>query len=538
MERIDCEVLVVGGGLAGLCAALEARLAGADVLLACKRRAGRSGNSIVAACNISGVFDSRDDSPRRFAADVEASGCGLADARLGQVLGQGSADLGAYLERHGVRLLQQQGRTLRKRIPGHSLPRTVTTLRPGIPEQTAGLSLTLPLLQAARAAGVRLLERCAVADLLTESGALRGALALLDEARPLRIGARAAVLACGGGGRLYAVSNNTREMNGDGLALALRAGAQLRDAEFVQFHPSMGMAPLRTIMPNTLFADGGVLRNADGERFLAGARGAGEADVTRDAMSAAIHRELRAGRGVRGGVWLDLSGVSRRTAEQRYGRLWAMLERRGLDPAREPLVVGLAAHFLMGGMVIDQDGASTLPGLFGAGEVTGGVHGANRLGGNALTEAAVFGWRAGRAAAAWAAENPTSGALPSWRIRGLPASSGGGPALSALRQQLRGLLWQRAGVLRTGEELARGLQELEALEGRFRRLQNAPTPGLWCETRNMLLAARLISMAAQARQESRGAHLREDFPDRDEERGEEPVRLRLGREGEVQLRWA
>ncbi len=525
MERLRTDVLVIGGGLAALCAALEARLAGKEVVLACKRKAGRSGNTVLAACNISGLFDQRNDSVELFARDIVRGGEGLSDPELARTLAEGSSVLVSFLENFGVRFLREGGKLVTKLNPGHSTPRTATTLRPGIPVQTAGLSLTLPLLAAVRDLGVHVMEDLMAVDLLTGPEGVGGALFAGREAE-VRIESRSVVLACGGGGRLFANSNNTREMTGDGIALAYRAGAELRDLEFIQFHPTMGIAPVPIILPTTLFADGAVLRNSRGERFLLDEHSSGEIAATRDVMSRAIWREITEGRGVDGGVHLDLSGISSRAASGRYGDLWNLLNRRGCRPERDFLTVGIAVHFFMGGMTIDADGATTVPGLFGAGEVTGGVHGTNRLGGNALAEAVVFGRIAGRSAADRAKVFRPCEALPQ-EFRRSPEPP---QKLLPLRLELKRLLWNHAGVIRSEHTVQTGLQRLEELEKRFRQIEGFRSlQGL--ETGNMLLAARLILLAARNRTESRGSHFRSDFPDPVEALGKMSLRIRQGADG-------
>jgi succinate dehydrogenase/fumarate reductase flavoprotein subunit len=211
---------------------------------------------------------------------------------------------------------------------------------------------------------------------------------------------------------------------------------------------------------------------------------------------------------------MDLSGVAAEAAG-RYRDLWDLLLRHGCDPGSTPLTVGLAVHFLMGGMCIDCHGASSLPGLFGAGEVTGGLHGANRLGGNALVEAVVFGRLAGFSAAAFPEGRGGWGDFPPSGAEGFPVS-GDGEDLERLINSLRLLLWEKAGVIRTGGELEAGLHELESLRERFRTMQRTPSLRRWFEVRNMLLAARLLLLAARSRRESRGAHFRSDFPQRND----------------------
>jgi succinate dehydrogenase/fumarate reductase flavoprotein subunit len=509
---LETDVLVVGGGLAGLCAALEARRSGRRVLLLNKRRAGRSGNTILAACNISGAFPDDDDAVEDFSRDTLEGGRGIADPALVRVLAEESAAAVSFLEDCGVRFLRDAERLQCRLVPGHGRPRTICTERHGIPVQTAGLSLTLPLLSAVREAGVQIVENHMAVRLVRKDGRIQGCVGTGEDGRLSHIVCGAAVLACGGGGRLYSRSNNTREITGDGFALAYDAGARLRDMEFIQFHPAMGIAPVKSILPTTLFGDGALLRNNRGERFLLKCVSGGEREATRDEMSRGIFAEVENGRGVKGGVLLDLTPIPLE-ARSRYGDLWDLLGRRGCDPGKDPVVVGLAVHFFMGGMLIDRDGASTVPGLYGAGEVTAGVHGANRLGGNALMEAVVFGRIAGRSAAE-GFRGPTIETFPAPE---LPTMEERPEELLEIRRDLGSLLWREAGVIRSRDSLERGLAALGAAAERFKNCGPGKKPALWFETRNMLTVSRLVLESALHRPESRGAHFRSDYPFADEQ---------------------
>jgi fumarate reductase (CoM/CoB) subunit A len=253
-----------------------------------------------------------------------------------------------------------------------------------------------------------------------------------------------------------------------------------------------------------------------GHAFLTDSVPGGEKNAGRDEMSRAIFAEILAGRGEGDGVYLDLTPIPA-ALRRRYADLWEQYWRQGCDLSRQPIIVGLAVHFLMGGMVIDGGGASTVPGLFAAGEVTGGVHGANRLGGNALLEAVAFGRLAGQSAALAVAHSPDWG--KDWGKEAFPTPAAG--PLGQVREighHLGRLLWEHAGVIRSAEGLAQGLASWGELTERFARCGEGGEPHAWWETQNRLTVGRLILEAALLRTESRGAHFRIDYPASDDRR--------------------
>lgn len=526
MEKIKTEVLIIGGGLAGLSAAIEARRAGREVLLLCKSRAGRSGSTIMAANNISALADPAQDCVELFAADILRGGRGLGDPSLARRLAADSPSGIRFLEDCGVKFLRRDDRHLIQANPGHGRPRTLTADGGDHPVQISGLGLSLPLLAVAKQLGVVFLDNACVVDLCLDAGRVRGALALAENGRILLIQAHSAVLASGGGGRLFAKTNNTRDLTADGLALAYQAGAALRDLEFVQFHPIMGIAPARIVFPTTLFSDGGVLRNQCGERFLLRLCPEGEAGVTRDTMARAIDQEVREGRGSGGGVFLDLRGVAPDVAQTRYRALWTLLSRHGCDLSRTPVIVGPSVHFLMGGVCIDETAATTLPGLYAAGEVSGGLHGANRLAGNALMEAVVFGRIAGRSAASvQPAGFDLTQAFPP------PQCGAAHPDTEFFIAQTGRVLWRHGGLVRCASGLRQGLKEIADLDAQFQALPQGVVSARWFCARNLLLVGRLFLESALARRESRGAHYRSDYPRQDDSRWLGSLQVRLGKDG-------
>jgi L-aspartate oxidase len=478
-ERIRHDgVVVVGAGLAGLTAALAA--APAKVLVLTDARLNQGCSSAWAQGGMAAALGA-DDAPELHAADTVAAGAGLVDPGIARLLAQEGpqavrrlADLGAPFDRaadgaFATSLEAAHSRSRVARVKGDQAGRAIM-------EAVTVAALAAPHVQVRTGAKLR--------GLLQDAGGrIRGVVADL-QGRPVEITARAVVLATGGIGGLYAVTTTPAELKGEGLGLAAMAGAVIADPEFVQFHPTAidigrDPAPLAT---EALRGEGAVLVNGSGERFMASYHPAAEL-APRDVVARAIHAEREAGRG----AFLDAREAVGSHFPDEFPTVFAACMGGGIDPRTAPIPVAPACHYHMGGIATDADGRTSLPGLFAAGECAStGVHGANRLASNSLLEAAVFGARAGRAAAA---EPAAAGPLFAVTAAELPPT-----ALQALRQAMS----RDAGVVRSADGLERlgGLIDaLEAVHGR-----SAP-----------LVAARLVVTSALAREESRGAHFRSDF---------------------------
>jgi L-aspartate oxidase len=481
-ERIRHDgVVVVGAGLAGLTAALAAAPARVMVLTEAPLNHGCS--SAWAQGGVAASL-SPDDQPFLHAADTVAAGAGLVEAGLAHLLAEEGpaavrrlAELGAPFDRTA------DGEFAQSLEAAHSRPRVAR-----VKGDQAGRAIMEAVSVAALAARhIQVRQDAKLIGLLQDAdGRVRGVIARIG-GQPVEIVARAVILATGGIGGLYAVTTTPPELQGDGLGLAAMAGAIIADAEFVQFHPTAidigrDPAPLAT---EALRGEGAILVNRQGERFMPAYHPAGEL-APRDVVARAIHAELAAGRG----AFLDArEAVGARFPEEFPGVFAACLG-GGVDPRAQPIPVAPACHYHMGGIATDADGKTSLPGLYAAGECAStGVHGANRLASNSLLEAAVFGARAGRAAAG---EHPTAArALKTVSAAELP-----GPVL----QELRRAMSRDAGVVRDAAGLTRLQDLIETLEAAHGR--SAP-----------LVAARLTATSALAREESRGAHFRADFPE-------------------------
>ncbi len=515
-ETMECDLLVVGGGTAALAAALEARRSLDRVVVVCKRKAGRSGNTIVSGAAFSACVPSDEvsDGPEQHLRDTLAGGDGINDPALALTLVSEAGERVMGLQKYGVRLLHLDGSLVRRTPPGHSRPRSIPTDPEGCTHATRGLAITLPLLRSAQESGITLLSELSVYRLLVRDGVACGALALDNRSgTSVKLRAKAVVLAAGGGGHLFANTNNTADMTGDSFALALEAGVPLRDMEFVQFYPTMMSQPARVTASTPLFGDGAVLRNRHGERFMARYDPKNGDMATRDVMSRAIFQEIQEGNGVPGGVHMDLSGIPRRLLDRKFPTMAQLLNGHGIDPAKQWLVVSPATHFLMGGAWIDERCRTSVEGLFAAGEATGGVHGANRLAGNALAEAVVFGTRAGREAAAYAGTVGHAGELPPSQL-GTPGLQTGSLPLEEVRHELRQTMWQHGSIVRTQAGLQAAQRSirrcLEALPSC--RVDSPRRLATRLETERMAWAALAIVEAALGRRESRGAHFRVDYP--------------------------
>jgi L-aspartate oxidase len=483
----EADVVVVGAGVAGLSVALGLRH---TVDLLAKGPLGRTGNSPWAQGGIAGALGP-DDSPALHAADTLAVAGEIADAAaVAALTGDGPRRL-AELVRLGARFDRDPlGRLDLAREAAHSRRRILHARDATGAEVVRALGSAL-----ARRSGLSVFERAQALELVLDGGRVVGLLARHGDGALVLHRARAVVLATGGIGQLYARTTNPAEATGDGLALAWRAGARLADVEMVQFHPTAldcGADPM-PLLTEALRGAGARLVDESGEPLLPGADAELQArDVVARGIWAALARGRRA--------CLDAREAVGESFPERYPTVYAACRGHGIDPRHAAIPVAPAAHYHMGGIATGLDGRTSVPGLWAAGEAAcTGVHGANRLASNSLLEALVFGARVARSVAL---------ALPGLRRSSVPVSLAGAPAADAgtagVRGELRSLMWESAGLVRTADGLRRALGRIEALE--------RETPAGAAETRSLLTAARLVASAALARPESRGAHFRADHP--------------------------
>ena len=562
MVEIETDVLVVGAGGAGMYAGVAAARAGARVLLADKSMVGRGGATIMAQMTVAAaVAEQGPDDWTRHLADTLEAGRGLVDENLAALLCEGAVERIRELDEWKVGWARDaNGRMCQVTAPGHGVPRCVY-----VDFLSTGPAVAQCLRrQSARTPGITKASGLSVTDLVTNDGVIAGAVGFsLEDGTAVAIAARAVVLATGGLTRLYRRNSASANMTGEGYALALRAGAELIDMEFPQFFPIGHLAP-RLVGMDPIMWDpfryklGGRLLNAAGEEFVHryGGEDEGRYVTTRDIISYAITREAEAGRGTEGGgVFLSFEHLGEGELRDAFGPVIDRLAANGIDLTRRPIEVSPIAHYHMGGVRVDETMETCVPGLYAAGEAVGGASGANRLSGNAIPEALVFGETAGRHAArsarsagrsAWSREaaRPHLERLAANGGQRPPAGSGhnAGAALGEIRAELADLMWEDVGVLRTGAGLSSALDRIRALG---LGLEAIPVPGEapynlarqdWFDLRGGLMTAESIALAALRRTESRGAHQREDFPDTDPGQARSQ-RVRLDPGGRLAFEW-
>ncbi|HKA23898.1 MAG TPA: fumarate reductase/succinate dehydrogenase flavoprotein subunit [Candidatus Eisenbacteria bacterium] len=563
-EIHEYDVLVIGAGGAGLRAAIEASAQGARVGLVCKSLLGKA-HTVMAEGGIAAALahvDPQDGWQTHFK-DTMKGGSFLNHWRMAQLHAQEAPDRVRELEQWGALFDRTtDGRILQRAFGGHTWKRLAH-----VGDRT-GLEMIRTLQDRGVHQGLDVYMECTVSRLLTDGGKIAGAFAYWRESgRFVVFRAKAVVVATGGVGKAFPVTSNSWEYTGDGHALSLIAGAELIDMEFVQFHPTGMVWPpgvMGLLVTEGVRGEGGILRNKDGERFMwkylpearrheyaeteEEARDWVEAAVagrqtksrrppelsTRDNVSRAIYTEVKEGRGTpHGGCFLDISYLPADRVMKKLPSMYhQFLELADVDITKERMEVGPTMHYIMGGVRVDPDsGQSTLPGLFAAGEASGGMHGANRLGGNSLSDLVVFGRRAGLGAAQYAKGVSAMPAVNQAEIEAeardllAPFERSSGENPFAVQRDLQRVMGERVGIFRVQADLERALEELAAIERRLPALRVEGTrmfnPGwhLARDLRNMVLISRVIAEAAVLRKESRGAHSRLDFPKLDPEYG-------------------
>jgi succinate dehydrogenase / fumarate reductase, flavoprotein subunit len=556
------DVLVIGAGGAGLRAAIAAQAAGADVGLVCKSLLGKA-HTVMAEGGVAAALThvSPDDDWQVHFRDTMVGGKYLNNPRMAQLHAVESPARVRELEAWGAVFDRtRDGRILQRPFGGHSHARLAH-----VGDRT-GLEMIRTLQDRVVAADIDVYMECTITRLTTSSDGVTGAVGYWrTTGRPIVFPARSIVLATGGIGRAYEVTSNSWEYSGDGQSLAYEAGAELIDMEFVQFHPTGMVWPPGVrglLVTEAVRGEGGILRNAVGERFMwtylpeerRREYAADDAEAarwvtalsegkqtdarrppelsTRDNVSRAIYTEVKEGRGSpHGGVFLDISYLPADHVRRKLPSMYEQFkELADVDITAGPMEVGPTTHYVMGGIRVEaEDGATRVAGLFAAGEVAGGMHGANRLGGNSLSDLLVFGARTGLGAAAHARTiegqphiDPVQ-VMTALRDLDGPLERTSGEDPYAIHRDLQAVMQQRVGIFRIEEDLDAALTELAELRRRWSTIcvdgGRTYNPGwnLVFELGNLLTVSEAIARSARQRTESRGAHSRLDFPETDDE---------------------
>jgi succinate dehydrogenase / fumarate reductase flavoprotein subunit len=572
IEKHSYDVVVIGAGGAGLRAAIAAHEAGARTAVVCKSLLGKA-HTVMAEGGIAAAMANvwEEDNWQVHFRDTMRGGKMLNHWRMAQLHAQEAPDRVWELESWGALFDRtKEGKISQRDFGGHRYARLAH-----VGDRT-GLEMIRTLQQRTVALGVDVFMECTITELLKDDDRISGAFGYWRESgRFVSFDAPTVILATGGIGKSFKVTSNSWEYTGDGHALAMEVGAPLVNMEFVQFHPTGMVWPpsVRGILvTESVRGDGGVLRNSEGNRFMFDyipeffkaetADTEAEADrwyddhvnnrrppelLPRDEVARAINSEIKAGRGSpHGGIFLDIA--SRRSAEFIQKRLPSMYhqfkELADVDITKEPMEIGPTCHYVMGGVEVDPDSQmSKVPGLYAAGEVGGGMHGANRLGGNSLGDLLVFGKRAGESAAAYAAALserpvPTDAELSAAQEKALaPFAIEGGENPYSVQRDLQEAMHNLVGIIRTASEIEEALATIEALKSRVARLsveghrQYNPGWHLSIDLKNMLRVSEAIARAALDRKESRGGHTRDDFPATDPEWGKINVLCRVSGDG-------
>ena len=583
-ETYEHDVVVIGAGGAGLRAAIEASSAGARTALVCKSLLGKA-HTVMAEGGVAAALASADnrDSWQTHFRDTMKGGKYLNQYRMAELHAQEAPERVRELQEWGAVFDRTRvGGINQRNFGGHTYPRLAH-----VGDRT-GLEMIRTLQDQGVHQGIDVFMEATVRHILTDDdGHVAGALGYWRESgRFVIFRGKSIVLATGGIGRCWDITSNSWEYTADGHALAMWAGAELIDSEFVQFHPTGKVWPPSvkgTLITEGVRGEGGVLKNSDGERFMfdnipemfQGEYAETEEEatrwvnavvaderpdarrppelLTRDVVARAIRREVRAGRGSpHGGVFLDIA--SKRSPEAIKRKLPSMYhqfkELANVDITTDPMEVGPTCHYTMGGVRVDPDSQETsVPGLFAAGEVAGGMHGANRLGGNSLSDLIVFGKRAGEYAAQHAKDREAMSDVDAEEVERqaetmlAPFHREQGENPYTIHEDLRLMMQDKVGIVRTEEDLVEALEALTALRERAATVRIGGNIGfnpgwhLALDLENMLDISEAVTRSALMRQESRGAHTREDYPDTDDVTwGKQNLVTRQAEDGSVEVR--
>ena len=525
-ETHDHDVLIIGAGGAGLRAALGALAQGAKVAVVCKSLLGKA-HTVMAEGGIAAAManvDSADDWRTHFR-DTMRGGKLLNNWRMALIHAQEAPERVRELEQWGALFDRtQDGQILQRAFGGHTFRRLCH-----VGDRT-GLEMIRTLQDRGVQLGIDVYMECTISRLLKDGDRIAGAFGYWrEQGRFVVFRAKSVVMATGGIGKAWKITSNSWEYTGDGMALAYDAGAELMDMEFVQFHPTGMVWPPGVqgiLVTEAVRGEGGILRNKLGERFMEKYDPKRMELSTRDVVARSIYTEVREGRGTEhGGAYLDISQKPADYVKKKLPSMYHQFkELADVDITKGPMEVGPTCHYMMGGIRVDAETArSSVPGLFAAGEAAAGLHGANRLGGNSLSDLLVFGRRAGLAAADHAKTVPTTSIASTQIEEGaremlVPFERKAGESPYAIHGDLQETMQNLVGIFRNKEDLLRALEELEKLKQRVEHVSVGGSrlfnPGwhLAQDLKAMLTVAEAVTRSALAREESRGAHSRIDHP--------------------------
>jgi succinate dehydrogenase / fumarate reductase flavoprotein subunit len=579
-KTLDYDVLVIGAGGAGLRAAIEASAAGVTVGVVCKSLLGKA-HTVMAEGGMAaaiGNVDERDNWRVHFA-DTMRGGQYVNNPRMAELHAQEAPECVKELEAWGALFDRtKDGKILQRNFGGHRYPRLAH-----VGDRT-GLEMIRTLQDHGIHQGIDFHMECTVTRLFKSGGKIAGAFGYFRERGQFVVfRAKSVILATGGIGKAYSITSNSWEYTGDGQALAYHAGADLIDMEFVQFHPTGMVWPpsVRGILVTEgVRGEGGILKNSEGRRFMfddipenyrnqtakdpeegwryvTGDKNANRPPelLTRDHVARCIVREVKEGRGSpHGGVFLDIAWIKEKISnapdhikKKLPGMYHQFHELAGIDITQEPMEVGPTTHYIMGGVRVEAESQmSTVPGLFACGECAAGLHGANRLGGNSLSDLLVFGRRAGRYAAQFAKENTAAAIEPAelseaaqWALA--PFDREGGENPFQIQKDLQTMMQDLVGIVRQEDEMKRALDGLAALRGRYDRVgvdgNRDFNPG-WhtaMDLSNLFTVSEAIARSAITRKESRGGHFRLDYEGKDEAQGKLNTVIRKGATGTMEV---
>jgi fumarate reductase (CoM/CoB) subunit A len=508
-ERVDCHVLVIGSGGAGVRAAIEASRYG-DTVLVSKTIVGKGGCTTMAEGGYNAVLREEDSCGIHYE-DTMKGGAYLNNPELVNILVKESPlRMGDLIKWGAVFDFTENNEVAQRPFGGQRFPRTCYA------GDRTGHEMMATLVEHLETSDVTTLHECTIVDLLKDGEAVIGAMALDERGNLLVIKADSTILATGGGTKVYDISTNSSSGTGDGYAIGYRAGAELIDMEMVQFHPTGAVFPYDArgrLVTEAVRGEGGLLLNSKRERFMQRYDPARMELSTRDVVARAIATEIQAGRGTpNGGVYLDVTHLPEEKIETRLPVMLEQFLKFGTDIRMTPMEVAPTAHHIMGGLRITPECRTTLTGLFACGEVAGGVHGANRLGGNALADTQVFGKRAGESAGkAPKCTTKIDEKQVEMQQERLDSFMNGKENPAVVRKELCLAMWNGAGIFRNAADLEKTLETINRLSAVRIRATSEQNLADCCTVQNMCLTASLICRSALTRKESRGAHVRTDI---------------------------